>query len=374
MPTAICSSRTWPGKPAGAWASAPGWRALIPHLREPLSREAIAEACEDMGRPRPPATWGILPVRGWPSWMTRPGGPGWASRIFCEWFGMDAPFIDGGRPWPPRCRPALEQDDDRPVADISVPLEARCAPAGHALYSTAPEVLRDARQWCADKGRVFALHLAESPGGERAAPERERAAGRALRGHRAAGGLAASAPAAAGLRHEARPRGRGDAGRARGPARCAGDDGAGGLRGGALPSARAPTGIWPSGKRRSFPPWRNNVLCCLGTDGLSSNTDLDVRKEAVFLREACDAPPEALLRLLTVNAAEAPAPALHPGRLEPGAARQLLRPAGSAESFSAFCHGKTAKRGGGAPPQGLLRAGPCVAGRPSGSPVHRSLL
>ena len=61
----------------------------------------------------------------------------------------------------------------------------------------------------------------------------------------------------------------------------------------------------------------NNVLCCLGTDGLSSNTDLDVRKEAVFLREACDAPPEALLRLLTVNAAEAlRLPST--GRLEPG--------------------------------------------------------
>lgn len=28
----------------------------------------------------------------------------------------------------------------------------------------------------------------------------------------------------------------------------------------------------------------SGLLCCLGTDGLSSNTDLDVRQEAVFLR------------------------------------------------------------------------------------------
>ena len=61
----------------------------------------------------------------------------------------------------------------------------------------------------------------------------------------------------------------------------------------------------------------SNALCCLGTDGLTSNTDLDVRREAVFLREACDAPPEALLRLLTVNAAEALRLPCG-GRLEPG--------------------------------------------------------
>ncbi len=49
----------------------------------------------------------------------------------------------------------------------------------------------------------------------------------------------------------------------------------------------------------------NDVLLCLGTDGLTSNTDLDVRQEAVCLREHLDVPPEALIRLLTVNGAAA---------------------------------------------------------------------
>lgn len=72
---------------------------------------------------------------------------------FCEWFGGQAPFIDDGRPWPPRCRALLER---RPE------VAGRCAPAGHALYSTDARVLQDARQWCRLKGRPFALHLAES--------------------------------------------------------------------------------------------------------------------------------------------------------------------------------------------------------------------
>ena len=40
---------------------------------------------------------------------------------------------------------------------------ARCAPGGHALYSTGPEILSAARQDCSRMGRVFSFHLAESP-------------------------------------------------------------------------------------------------------------------------------------------------------------------------------------------------------------------
>ena len=46
------------------------------------------------------------------------------------------------------------------------------------------------------------------------------------------------------------------------------------------------------------------VLLCLGTDGLTSNTDLDVRQEAVALQEQ-GLSPEALVRMLTVNGAAA---------------------------------------------------------------------
>ena len=61
----------------------------------------------------------------------------------------------------------------------------------------------------------------------------------------------------------------------------------------------------------------SGLLCCLGTDGLSSNTDLDVRQEAVFLRERLDVAPQALIRCLTVNGAAALGLAGY-GRLEPG--------------------------------------------------------
>ena len=61
-------------------------------------------------------------------------------------------------------------------------------------------------------------------------------------------------------------------------------------------------------------------LLCLGTDGLTSNTDLDVRQEAVYLRESLDVPPEALVRLLTVNGAAALGlGGSGAGRLTPGA-------------------------------------------------------
>ena len=57
-----------------------------------------------------------------------------------------------------------------------------------------------------------------------------------------------------------------------------------------------------------------NVLLCLGTDGLSSNTDVDVCNEALFLRKKMDISPNALIRMLTVNGASALGDA-HGGKL-----------------------------------------------------------
>ena len=51
--------------------------------------------------------------------------------------------------WPPAAKRALER------------FPHAVAAAGHALYSTAPQVLQAAKQWCNDHGRVFSLHLAE---------------------------------------------------------------------------------------------------------------------------------------------------------------------------------------------------------------------
>ena len=288
---------------------------LIAHLREPLSAEAITEACEDMAA-RGTGHVGDFAGEGLSLVDDAARRAGLGITHFCEWFGMDAPFIDAVRPWPPRCRAALEQDEERPVSDISVPLEARCVPAGHALYSTAPEVLRDARQWCAAKGRVFALHLAESPeetelllsgSGPLAElyqgivlPDDWQAPGmRPLALAMKLGLMGAGTLAVHGVQLDAQEM---TVLAASGAALCL------------CPRSNSHLGV---GEAPFLSAVENNVLCCLGTDGLSSNTDLDVRKEAVFLRETCDAPPEALLRLLTVNAAEAlRLPCT--GRLEPG--------------------------------------------------------
>lgn len=288
---------------------------LIAHLREPLSVEAVTEACEDMAA-RGTGHVGDFAGEGLALVDAAARRAGLGITHFCEWFGMDAPFIDAVRPWPPRCRAALEQDDDRPVADVSVPLEARCAPAGHALYSTAPDVLRDARQWCAAKGRVFALHLAESPEETEllvsgSGPLAELYAGIVLPDDWQAPGmrplacamklglLGPGTLAVHGVQLDTQEM---TVLAASGAALCL------------CPRSNRHLGV---GESPFLSAVESNALCCLGTDGLTSNTDLDVRREAVFLREACDAPPEALLRLLTVNAAEALRLPCG-GRLEPG--------------------------------------------------------
>lgn len=299
------------------WGSgfSPWLESLIPLLREPLSPAAVRTACEDMAG-QGTAHVGDYAGEGLIETDLAARRAGLGITHFCEWFGMDAPFIDSGRPWPPRCREALEQAH-APATDITVPLEARCAPAGHALYSTAPEILRDARQWCAAKGRVFALHLAESPEETRlllegdgplfevydgiVLPEDWRRPGlRPLALAMKLGLVGEGTLAVHGVQLDAQEMA---VLAASGAALCL------------CPRSNAHLGV---GDAPFASAVENGVLCCLGTDGLTSNTDLDVRQEAVFLREHEDAPPEALLRLLTVNAAAAlRLPSA--GRLERGA-------------------------------------------------------
>lgn len=288
---------------------------LIPLLREPLSAGAVAGACEDMAA-RGTAHVGDVAGEGLALTDAAARRAGLGITHFCEWFGMDAPFIDGGRPWPPRCREALERSSV-PVTDVSVPLEARCAPAGHALYSTAPEVLREARQWCLEQGRVFALHLAESAeetslllegGGPLfevydgiVLPDDWRHPGlRPLALAMKLGLVGEGTLAVHGVQLDAQEMA---VLAASGAALCL------------CPRSNAHLAV---GEAPFSSAVENGVLCCLGTDGLTSNTDLDVRQEAVFLRERCDAPPEALLRMLTVNAAAA-LRLPRAGRLERGA-------------------------------------------------------
>ena len=131
-------------------------QSLIPLLGAAPQADAVESACAAL------ALYGTLYVGNITGSL--PGGTvladaacneaGLTASHFCEWFGFGAPFADGERPWPPRCRQALADDPF---------LMARCAPGGHALYSTGPEILSAARQDCSRMGRVFSFHLAESP-------------------------------------------------------------------------------------------------------------------------------------------------------------------------------------------------------------------
>lgn len=238
---------------------------------------------------------------------------GLQTRHFCEWLGFTPPLIDGNGPWPPRCR----------AEAAHVP---GASPAGHALYSTAPHILQMAHAWCREHGHVFALHLAESDGETEMLqygsgplhdlyaagflPEDWRAPGMRPTAYAASLGLTGPGILAVhGVklnREEIELLGE--------TALCLCPRSNANLNVGAAPLADL---------------LKSRLLLCLGTDGLTSNTSLDVREEAAILRQRHDVAPEALLRMLTVNGAAALGldPAL--ATLTPGApARYAVWPRG----------------------------------------------
>ena len=300
--------RTLWGKGFSAWLSS-----MIPLLHEADAHTAglaVQDACEDIassGTLHVGDVGGSLPGR---LSMVHAAccATGLGVTHFCEWFGFGPPFADTQGPWPPRCREEAEAD---------MALAACCAPAGHALYSTGPDILQAARRYCAQHGRIFSFHLAESSEEtelltDGTGPLYQCYAGKVLPGAwRAPGKRPVALAADLGLL---------------GPGSLAvhgvhlNADETGMLAdsGTALclcPRSNSTLGV-------GLPPvgdlLESGTLLCLGTDGLTSNTDLDVRQEAVFLREHLDVPPEALVRMLTVNGAAAvglPQPA---GSLSPG--------------------------------------------------------
>jgi cytosine/adenosine deaminase-related metal-dependent hydrolase len=211
----------------------------------------------------------------------------------CEWFGH-APLPSADElPWPSTCR--------REVAGIG---EAACAPACHALYSVAPSTLAAVRTHCRQRGITFSMHLAESPEetlmlAEGRGALRDFLAQRVLPGNFRAPGM--------------RPLGYARQLGLLGPGTLAVHGAqldeeeirALGMTGSALclcPRSNIGIGV---GLPRVASLLGSDVLLCLGTDGLSSAPDLDVRREAVLLRDRLDIPAQALLRLLTVNGASA---------------------------------------------------------------------
>lgn len=221
---------------------------------------------------------------------------------FCEWIGWPASGEYMSNPWPRRCAPEISQC-------------ANPAPCGHALYSTSPDVMRAAHAWCVGNNKTFALHLAESREETEmlaygAGPLRSFYAGKLLpdnwqpprmsplRFARSLGILSKNTLAAHGVqldKMEIREFA------ASGAALCL------------CPRSNHNLGVG----QPLFREWlASGALLCLGTDGLVSNTDLNPANEAVFLRKTADLPPEALIRMLTVNGAAALGheyPALQPG-------------------------------------------------------------
>jgi cytosine/adenosine deaminase-related metal-dependent hydrolase len=270
---------------------------LIPLLAEPVSRAAIDDACQSMagvGTGLVGDIAGSLPD-GFALVRQACRETGLNARLFCEWFGFATPFPDEHNPWPPQC--------GKDIAD-NLELKTCCAPAGHALYSTAPEILRIAHRYCRKTNSIFTFHLAESSEETRLltngdGPLRDLYEGIVLPENWRAPGLRPLAYA-----EELQLLGPGTLAvhgvqlnpqeirrlAASGAALCL------------CPRSNYNLGL-------GDPPvnalLESGALLCLGTDGLTSNTDLDVRKEAVSLREEMDVPPEALVRLLTVNGAAA---------------------------------------------------------------------
>lgn len=218
---------------------------------------------------------------------------------FLELIGFTAPAPEAGVPDELRAGPWF-----LPASSALPPRRyADCALSGHALYSTAPEALQAAQALCRRTGRVFSMHLAESPDEDECirngngslhalmaellpAPTRAWGASPvALAGKLGLlgpGTLAVHCVRLSSADRELLSRS--------GCSVCL------------CPRSNAFTA---SGRAAPTAPEADGILFCLGTDGLSSNTNLDMREEAVAARDAYGLPARAVLRMASVNGAAA---------------------------------------------------------------------
>lgn len=215
---------------------------------------------------------------------------------FCECFG----FGPANSPWPEASRPELTEN---------------CAPAGHALYSTAPETLVGARNFCRENRLTFSMHLAESQEEteqllDGSGPLYELYRGKVLpenwrppkmRPAEFAASLGLFGPGFLAVHGVWLNRREMDALARSGSALCL------------CPRSNKNLAV---GRADIAGLVESGVLLCLGTDGLTSNTDVNVLNEARFLLDVL--PEEALLRMLTINGATALGLG-QAGRLAPGA-------------------------------------------------------
>jgi cytosine/adenosine deaminase-related metal-dependent hydrolase len=233
---------------------------------------------------------------------------------FLEVLGFDPPALEGVLP------KAVAAQGYAPLCVAALPEEAfpHCAVSGHSLYTTSPEGLRAALTWCEEQRRTFSLHLAESEEEEECLRQGTGTLHDLLAMYRLPPGW--SAPGLGAVEYA---EGLGLL-TARTLAvhcvQCSDADIERLARGGTAvclcPRSNAYIGV---GKAPADAMAEAGIVLCLGTDGLSSNHDLDMGRELAALRDEHGFSPRAALRIATVNgAAVLGLPLL--GTLEPGKA------------------------------------------------------
>ena len=203
-------------------------------------------------------------------------------------------------------------------ADIPAHLHSSCALSGHALFSTSPKTLRQARQDCRERGLCFSIHLAEHEdemnclldgSGPLAELLRERGVwpsdyvppGKRPIAHAHELGLLGDNTLAVHCVHCQPEEATLLAASKTAVCLC--------------PRSNAAIGVGGQAPVQSLVD--ASVLLCLGTDSLASNFDLNLWNEARALRTFYPLPDSALLRMMTINAAHA-LRRFDLGRLAPG--------------------------------------------------------
>jgi cytosine/adenosine deaminase-related metal-dependent hydrolase len=192
------------------------------------------------------------------------------------------------------------------LQDTPKALRPQCALSGHALFSTRPHTMQLARQDCEARGKIFTMHLAEHDeelrcllDGTGALSDILHERGILPKGYRPPGRRPVHYAHELGL-----------LGKNTLAVHCvhcneeeAGLLAATGAAVWLCPRSSAALGGGPAAPRDLF--MDKGVLLCLGTDSPASNSDLNLWNEARALRDAHQLPPQALVRLMTINAAHA---------------------------------------------------------------------
>ncbi len=280
----------------------PWLQSLIPQLALPFEEDTIRKTLETM-RFAGTSYFADFTNMGMPMVATQAELVGIEGIFLAEWFGFaDVWHSEKGNELaflPARVRALWEE---MPPA-----LRENSIPCGHALYSTAPLSLQKAHAWCSRQKtshkRPFVLHLAEFPEEVEAltlgtgalvdaftpvvlAPDWKAPHCRPVAFAKKLGLLTENTlavhcvhvqPDEITLLEQARA------------SVCL------------CPRSNANIGVGTAPIRAFMD---SSVTLCLGTDGLTSNDDVDVWREAFYLRDVHDVPFWAALRMLTVNAAK----------------------------------------------------------------------